>query len=105
MQLWFLADDPDEAWATLGHHFLAESQQYSSWRRTGVNRAFANTSESIEGLRVTNVYAVLTPDEALARIKAATADYMPIVQPLTGGMPLDRAWRCMELFGEVMGRL
>jgi hypothetical protein len=35
--------------------------------------------------------------------KAATADYMPIMQPLTGGLPLDRAWRCMELFGEVMG--
>jgi hypothetical protein len=46
------------------------------------------------------VYEVLTPDQALARrIKAATADYMPIVQPLTGGLPLDRAWRCMELFG------
>jgi hypothetical protein len=47
----------------------------------------------------------LAPDQALARIKAATADYMPIVQRLTGGLPLDRAWRCMELFGEVMGRV
>jgi len=105
MQLWFLADDPDEAWATLGPYFLKESQQYSSWRRTGVERSFSNTSQSVAQLRATRVYDILTPDQALDRIKAATADYMPIVQPLTGGLPLDRAWRCMELFGEVMGRV
>ena len=105
MQLWFIDKDPDEAWATLGRYFLKESQQYSSWRRTGVERVFSNTSESVEALRATGVYAILTPDQALARIRAATADYMPIVQPLTGGLPLDRAWRCMELFGEVMGRV
>jgi len=103
MQLWFLADDPDEAWGTLGPYFLKESQQYSSWRRTGVERSFSNTSQSVEELRATGVYDILTPDEASARIKAATADYMPIIQPLTGGLPLDRAWRCMDLFGEVMG--
>lgn len=102
MQLWFLADDPDEAWPVVGPYFLKESQQYSGWRRTGVNRAFANTSETWMDLRATGVYAVLTPDEALDRIKAATADYMPILHPLAGGVPLDRAWRCMELFGEVM---
>jgi alkanesulfonate monooxygenase SsuD/methylene tetrahydromethanopterin reductase-like flavin-dependent oxidoreductase (luciferase family) len=105
MQLWFLADDPDEAWATLGPYFLKESQQYSSWRRSGVERSFSNTSQSVEELHATRVYDILTPDQALARIKAATADYMPIIQPLTGGLPLDRAWRCMELFGEVMGRV
>ncbi len=105
MQLWFIDEDPDEAWATLGPYFLKESQQYSSWRRTGVNRVFANTSDSIDALRATGVYEVLTPDQALARIRAATEDYMPIVQPLTSGLPLNRAWRCLELFGEMMGQL
>jgi alkanesulfonate monooxygenase SsuD/methylene tetrahydromethanopterin reductase-like flavin-dependent oxidoreductase (luciferase family) len=105
MQLWFIDEDPDEAWATLGPYFLKESQQYSSWRRTGVNRVFANTSDSIDALRATGVYEILTPDQALARIESATEDYMPIVQPLTGGLPLDRAWRCMDLFGGVMGRV
>jgi alkanesulfonate monooxygenase SsuD/methylene tetrahydromethanopterin reductase-like flavin-dependent oxidoreductase (luciferase family) len=102
MQLWFLADDPEEAWPVVGPCFLKESQQYSGWRRTGVNRAFANTSESWKDLRTTGVYAILTPEEARARIKAATADYMPILHPLAGGVPLARAWRCIELFGEVM---
>jgi hypothetical protein len=95
----------DEAWATLGPYFLKESQQYSSWRRSGVERSFSNTSQSADELRATGVYAILTPDQALARIKAASADYMLIVQPLTGGLPIERAWRCMELFGEVMGRV
>jgi alkanesulfonate monooxygenase SsuD/methylene tetrahydromethanopterin reductase-like flavin-dependent oxidoreductase (luciferase family) len=105
MQLWFIDENPDEAWATLGPYFLKESQQYSSWRRTGVERSFSNTSQSVDELRATGVYAILTPDQALERIKAATADYMPIVQPLTGGLPIERAWRCMELFGEVMGAM
>jgi alkanesulfonate monooxygenase SsuD/methylene tetrahydromethanopterin reductase-like flavin-dependent oxidoreductase (luciferase family) len=104
MSLWFIDDDPDEAWATLGPYFLKESQQYSSWRRTGVDRIFAKTSETVEDLRRQGVYEILTPDEALARMRRATAEYMPIVQPLTGGLPLDRAWRCMELFGRVMER-
>jgi hypothetical protein len=69
-----------------------------------VERSFSNTSQSVEELRATRVYEILTPDQALARIRAATDDYMPIVQPLTGGLPLDRAWRCLELFGKVMGR-
>jgi hypothetical protein len=105
MQLWFIDENPDAAWAELGPYFLKESQQYSSWRRTGVNRVFANPSESIDALRATGVYEILTPDQALARIRGATADYMPIVQPMTGGLPVERAWRCMELFGEVMGRV
>ena len=105
MQLWFIDNDPDEAWAALGPYFLKESQQYSSWRRTGVNRVFSNTSESVDALRATGVYEVLTPAQALERIRAATEDYMPIVQPLTGGLPLDRAWKCVELFGEMMARL
>jgi alkanesulfonate monooxygenase SsuD/methylene tetrahydromethanopterin reductase-like flavin-dependent oxidoreductase (luciferase family) len=105
MSLWFIDNDPDEAWATLGQYFLKESQQYSSWRRAGVKRSFSNTSQSADELRATGVYEVLTPDQALARIRAATKNYMPIVQPLTGGLPLDRAWRCLKLFGEVMGRV
>jgi alkanesulfonate monooxygenase SsuD/methylene tetrahydromethanopterin reductase-like flavin-dependent oxidoreductase (luciferase family) len=105
MQLWFIDEYPDAAWAELGPYFLKESQQYSSWRRTGVERSFSTTRQSVDELRATGVYAILTPNQALARIKAATADYMPIVQPLTGGLPLERAWRCMELFGAVMGRV
>ena len=105
MSLWFIDEDPDEAWATLGPYFLKESQQYASWRRTGVDRIFAKDSMTVDDLRRQGVYEILTPDQALARMRAATADYMPIIQPLTGGLPIDRAWRCMELFGGVMGKL
>ena len=49
-------ENPEEAWATLGPYFLKESQQYSSWRRTGVERSFSNTSQSVQELRATRVY-------------------------------------------------
>lgn len=105
MSLWFLADDPDEAWSAVGPCFLKESQEYSAWSRPGVKRHFANASLTVDQLRAQGVYEILTPDQALARIRAATADYMPILHPLAGGVPLDRAWRCMELFGQVMERV
>jgi alkanesulfonate monooxygenase SsuD/methylene tetrahydromethanopterin reductase-like flavin-dependent oxidoreductase (luciferase family) len=106
MSLWFLAEDPDEAWEAVGPCFLKESQEYSGWSRPGVKRHFANASLSVVELRRQGVYEILTPDEALARIRGATdAEYMPILHPLAGGVPLDRAWRCMELFGEVIGRV
>jgi alkanesulfonate monooxygenase SsuD/methylene tetrahydromethanopterin reductase-like flavin-dependent oxidoreductase (luciferase family) len=105
MSLWFIAEDPDEAWAAVGPCFLKESREYSGWSRPGVKRHFANASLSVEELRRQGVYEILTPDQALARIRARTADYMPILHPLAGGVPLERAWRCMELFGEVMGRV
>jgi hypothetical protein len=49
------------------------------------------------------LYEILKPNQALVQIMATMAEYMPIVQPLTDGLPLDLAWRCMGLFGEVMG--
>ncbi len=101
MSLWFIDEDPDEAWRTIGPCFLKESQEYSSWSRPGVPRHFANDSGSVEALRRQGVYEILTPAEAAARISAAEGEYMPILHPLAGGMPLERAWRCMELFGEV----
>ncbi len=104
MQLWFLADDPDEAWRIVGPCFLRESQEYSSWSRPGVPRHFANDSGSVEALRRQGVYAILTPDEAKARIQAAEGESMPILHPLAGGVPLEWAWRCMELWGEMMGK-
>jgi alkanesulfonate monooxygenase SsuD/methylene tetrahydromethanopterin reductase-like flavin-dependent oxidoreductase (luciferase family) len=105
MSLWFIALDPDEAWTEVGPFFLKESQEYSGWSRPGVKRHFANASLTVDDLRRQGVYEILTPDQALARIRAATADYMPILHPLAGGVPLDRAWRCIELFGEVLARV
>ena len=105
MSLWFIDENPDEAWAAVGPCFLKESQEYSGWSRPGVKRHFANTSLSVDELRRQGVYEILTPDEATARMRAATTNYMPILHPLAGGVPLDRAWRCMELFGEALKRV
>jgi alkanesulfonate monooxygenase SsuD/methylene tetrahydromethanopterin reductase-like flavin-dependent oxidoreductase (luciferase family) len=105
MTLWFIAEDPDEAWEAVGPCFLKESVEYSSWSRPGVDRKYANSSLTVADLRRQGVYEILTPDEALARMQAAEAEYMPILHPLAGGIPLDRAWRCLELFGEALGRV
>jgi len=102
---WIIDEDPDEAWNAIGPCLVKETQEYSGWSRPGVARHYAVGSLTVEELRRQKVYEILTPDEALTRIRAATGEFMPILHPLAGGIPLDRAWRCMELFGAVMGRV
>lgn len=107
MSLLFIDEDPDRAWQELGSYFLKESQQYSQWQKGGVSRHYQSMSDSIDELRRQKIYEILTPEECLARVAAVTGrPYKPILHPLAGGIPLDRAWRCMELFSErVLGRL
>jgi len=106
MTLLFIDENPDKAWEELGPYLLKETQQYSQWQRAGVSRHYQSQSDSIDALRKQRIYEILTPDQCLARARAATGEYKPILHPLAGGIPLDRAWRCVELFSErVLKRL
>ena len=106
LSLWFIADDPEEAWAEVGPCFLRETEEYSSWARPGVQRQYVVSDPAVAELRRQRVFEILTPEAARTRIRSAAGGCMPILHPLAGGVPLERAWRCLELFGEeVLGRL
>jgi alkanesulfonate monooxygenase SsuD/methylene tetrahydromethanopterin reductase-like flavin-dependent oxidoreductase (luciferase family) len=106
MALLFIDEDPDRAWAELGPYFLAETRQYSQWIKGGVERRYETQSDSIDALRAQGIFEILTPDDALSRALEATEEYKPILHPLAGGVPIDRAWRCLELYAErVLKRL
>jgi len=99
MSLLFIDDDPDRAWAELGPYFLRETQEYSSWRRGGVARHYQTESASVDELRKQGTFEIITPEECLTRAKSTEGrDYKPVLHPLAGGIPLDRAWHCLELF-------
>ena len=108
LSMLFIDPDPERAWAELGPHFLREVDQYAEWTRSGVQRLYDRGSGSLEALRASGTYEILTPDQCLerARHRLAEGRFHPILHPLAGGVPLDRAWDSLRLFvAHVLGRL
>jgi alkanesulfonate monooxygenase SsuD/methylene tetrahydromethanopterin reductase-like flavin-dependent oxidoreductase (luciferase family) len=95
----FIDEDPDRAWSDVGEHFLVEAIEYSSWKEEGLQRPLEFASSSVEALREEGRYEIITPQECIERHRARD-DFFATIHPLIGGMPLDRAWRCLELYGE-----
>jgi len=106
MALLFIDENPERAWQELGPYFLKEMDQYARWTKGGVARHYETQATSIEELKGQGIYEILTPAECLARARSKREEYKPILHPLAGGIPLERAWDCMRLFAEqVMARL
>jgi len=101
--LLFIDENPERAWEEIGPYLLNEAREYSSWRREGVERPYeaeAPDSITLEQLRRQKRYEIITPRECRQRIRAAGARYNPILHPLCGGIPVERAWRSLELYAE-----
>lgn len=102
----FVDRDPERAWAELAPCFLREAREYASWRRAGVPRPGEQPVETIDGLRAQGRYVILTPEQCLERIRAGRPGSTLCLHPLAGGIPVERAWSCLELYAdEVQGRL
>jgi len=91
----FIDENPEQAWAELGPYFLREIQEYSSWKREGVARPFEANVESIEALRAEKKYEIITPEECARRLQEKPHETLAL-HPLVGGMPLERAWQCIQ---------
>jgi len=94
----FVDPDPDEAWEELGPYFLKEVAQYAEWTRTGVKRFYNAGSESIRALRDAGTYEILTPEQCRERARSLDRPWRPILHPLAGGIPIERAWQSLRLF-------
>lgn len=95
----FIDEDPDAAWRELGEYFLVEAVEYGSWKEEGLQRPLEFASSSVEALRAERRYEIITPEECIARHRA-DPQYFATIHPLIGGVPLARAWRCLELYAE-----
>jgi hypothetical protein len=54
-------------------------------------------------VRASKRYRFLTPDQLIAEVRseAGATDYGPIVlHPLVGGMPVDEAWKSVQLLAD-----
>lgn len=89
-----VVEDPDRAWAELGHHFWLEASTYDSWQPAGQTSAVHTHAADVDELRAEGIYQFLTPDDAVARARETG---VLSLHPLVGGMPIDSAWQSVEL--------
>ncbi|MFF0018248.1 LLM class flavin-dependent oxidoreductase [Streptomyces sp. NPDC005374] len=90
-----IAEDPDEAWARHGQHFLHEARTYASWQSGDITSAVRSAATNVEELRAEGVYRILTPQECVEQ----GLDNL-VLHPLAGGMPVAEGWRSLRLFAE-----
>lgn len=90
----FVADDVDAAWAEIGHYLLHDAQMAAAYRQGDESVASITRANSVAELReAQSAYAVLTPDDAVAKIRSGV---VLALHPLCGGMPPELAWPYLE---------
>lgn len=90
----FVSDDPDRAWAEIGPYLLHDAHMYGRWMGEEHARKTGQWASSVEELRAAQgIYRILTPDEAVAHVRA---NGIWVTHPLCGGIPPDVAWPFLE---------
>ena len=93
----YLHEDPDKAWAQLGEHILWEAVTYGGWSKDQRSLMHLPGVQTLDEVKASGRYRFLTPDQLIAEVRE-TSDYGPIVlHPLVGGMPVDEAWKSVQL--------
>jgi len=96
----FVDEDPERAWQELTPFLLREAREYASWRREGVPRPGERPALGSDDLRAQKRYEILTPEQCIERIRKHGPGFTPCLHPLCGGIPLERAWRGLELYAD-----
>jgi alkanesulfonate monooxygenase SsuD/methylene tetrahydromethanopterin reductase-like flavin-dependent oxidoreductase (luciferase family) len=92
-----LAEDPERGWAEMAPFFRHEMDAYGAWQAESGIASPYHVVRDLDELRETGHYAVLTPDEYVAELKAGPFPFA-LLHPLCGGMPIDLAWSSLRLF-------
>jgi alkanesulfonate monooxygenase SsuD/methylene tetrahydromethanopterin reductase-like flavin-dependent oxidoreductase (luciferase family) len=93
----YLHEDPDRAWAELGDHILWEAVTYGGWSADQRSLMHLPGVQTIDEVKASGRYRFLTPDQLIAEIRDST-NYGPVaLHPLVGGMPVDEAWKSVQL--------
>lgn len=95
--------DPDKLWADIGQNLLYDAQAYTSWQFPDQRSSWNVKATSVDDLRKSSQYAVVTPDECVALAQRTGA---VTIHPLAGGIDPEIGWESMRLVvDEVMPKL
>ena len=96
----FLHEDPTGRGPSWADHYFWEARVYSGWgggswsTRSCIG---AETIETVDDVRAAGRSArFMTPEQLIADIKDNPRDPV-VLHPLVGAMPVDEAWRSVEL--------
>ena len=92
-----VAEDTEAAWNEIAPHALHEMNAYGCWHQAAGYEGGYKVVESIEALKATSAYAVVTPEEC---VRLARSVDEIIFHPLMGGMSPQLGMRSLELFVE-----
>ena len=93
--------DPGAAWEVVGPAALHESHAYGAWAEEAGQDTGWQRYASLEALRASGQYRVLTPEQLVAEAPGFVS-----LHPLMGGLPIEEAWRSLRLVEtEVLPRL
>jgi hypothetical protein len=82
----------------LGEHFLWEAVHYGAWKTDEMHSVMHVPGVStIEEVRSSGRYLILTPEELIARLEAPEGPAYITLHPLCGAMPVEEAWRSLHL--------
>ena len=98
-----LAEDVEQAWGELGPYFLYETQAYGAWEAEAAasgRPATFTAMSSVDEVRESGQYRILTPDEWAKELAEEDEPSMPVFHPMVGGIPPHLAWRHLHLFEE-----
>jgi hypothetical protein len=89
-----------------GGHILWEAVTYGEWSTDHRSLMRLSGVQTLDEVRASGRYRFLTPEQLIAEIRDAD-QYGPLVMhPLVGGMPVDEAWKSVQLLtGKVLPAL
>lgn len=90
-----VSEDPERDWARIGEHALYDARTYAAWQTPDQRSQVHVTGQSLDDVRKSGVYQVLTPDECVA---LAQQQGRLILHPLMGGIPASLGWESLRLF-------
>ena len=98
-----IAEDPEKAWDLIGPHVLHDARSYDNWQTPDQHSAVHVDASSLDAVKSSGVYQVLTPDEA---VEHAKQHHMIMLHPMVGGLAPEIGWESLELFSsKVLPRL
>lgn len=93
-----LHEDPDRAWAELGKYLMWEAVEYGAWAASDMRSVMhVRGVTTLDDVRNSGRYRVLTPEQLVDELQTQGPRATVTLHPLVGGMPLDEAWKCVQL--------